>query len=804
MKYRPLVYVALLFALGIWLGETFPIPCRTICLCLLGYAVLFVCLPHLPIIAYLFLLVMGMWRLSLTQTPPSICLPEKKLLCRIQGMVVTPPFPSAWFATGTTNKDVRGGEEYRRSVWVKNWSVVEILAIIQPAQGARVTGKIKVVVEGEIVHPWQRGDIVEMLGWLMRFSSPGNPGEWDYAFSWHARGVDYRFRVAHPQNITIVRRRQGCALLNFFSRLRYRCVERLRTALGPEPGNLLASLVLDCRRLLSDELVTAFTTTGLIHLLAISGLHISLVACFLYHAFKWLGIARIAATGIVLLVVLAYSLLTELEPSVVRAVIMLGVYMAAPLCGRQADALNSLACAGIILLWYNPYELFSPGFQLSFAACLAIIVWMELRQGEAWEHTATKVDPLQRSSIWQWGHKLCVYLRESLLLSLSAWAGTAPLLAYFFFQIPLLTAITTVVCAPLVTLLLAGSLLLLFSPFGLGWVAWVLSQSLIGGVWLWKSLVVWLASIPAVCYLLPPLGIAIAVFYTFLMFLPAISSRKWQGGALVMALLLVLCSGRCRAFTPSGPRITVLDVGHSTAIYLRLTHDRHVLYDCGSALSQVGSRILVPFLRYHGVHTLDAVILSHYDSDHYGGLQELLPRVGIRQIFCNRILRERGLPLRQLLHTYGMSLTEIGDAQTPASFPELTFFNPGQYLSFPQDYADNEHSLLVLVSFTRGKLLLTGDMGPRSLQVLLESPPPQVDTLQIPHHGSYLPETEEMLDILKPRIAFISGREGFASPRTIQCYLARHIRLWATYESGALTIVPQPNGIEVTGFRRNR
>lgn len=763
--HRPFLIAAMLFAAGVWLGSIVRPPCLAISLCLGIYLGVSVAARGKCAVMALLVLV-GAWRFSVAYQP--LRLAEERALAKIRGCVAVAPFPAHW----------RNGHQVE--------FILTVDSVYRHPQWAPARGRAKVVCSSPGI-TWHRGDRLEILGELLSFPSAGNPGEWDSMDFWRIRGVDYLFST-RPGNVEILQRGCGCPVLNLFSRLRMRYIEMLRDFCGPRAGNFLAVLVLGAQGLMPQRDQEIFCRTGLIHLLAISGMHLSIMVLGLRHILNWLSLSWILSSALTILICSAYAILTGLHPPVVRAVLMLALYLAAPLLGRRADAVNCLGAAAFLILWCAPHELFSPGFQLSFVACFAIFQAYRDRDPAAAPKTG-------------WPALLAAtgrYLWDALYISIVASIATFPLVAYHFAMVTPFSPLLTVLFVPGITFLFAAAMLLLFSPLGIGWCGSFLSCLAESAYHSLHWLLLLLGSLPTSFSVLPPLLPALFIFY--LLLAPALGNRRWT--LLCLGLLAILWSGKLRALAQYEAGISVLDVGHGGAVYMKLPGDRHLLYDCGSIRTAVGKKIILPFLRSRAVTALDAVILSHYDADHFNAFGDLAAGIAVKRLIVNEAFVGRGSDILETARRYGIPVVVVKGGETLDDFPQIIFFYPGEKLPLPRSCDDNEHSLMALITLPAGRILLTGDAGPRSLAALLSQPLPRVEILQAPHHGSLCPATESMARKLRPHVVFANASRGFASEKTTSLYRRHRALVLDTSETGAIDSGCLQGKFHISCFRR--
>ena len=435
--------------------------------------------------------------------------------------------------------------------------------------------------------------------------------------------------------------------------------------------------------------------------------------------------------------------------------------------------MNILALAVLILLWRNPYQLQSAGFQLSITACSVILIRNQMQCRS----------PKEKNVFAQ----IYAYFREAFFISLCAWTVTAPLVAYHFYWTTPFSAIVGLVFLPIVVLMFFACFLLLFTPLGFGPLELVLQSILKILLKCTNELLKINASLPTFYRALPPLAIAILIFYAWILYSFYFQKRRLFHLKIWIAAIMVLFSGQFRAILQYKSQITILDVGQGTSVYIKLPQNRHLLYDCGSTTPGIARKVILPFLYHQGIQSLDAVIISHCDSDHYSAIPEIAKNIAIKKIIVNQKMYERAPWLHKLCQKNAIHLTIVSDREKLPEFPEITFLYPGKYLK--NNPEDNEHSLLAYVKTEGKKILFTGDIGVKSLEQLLDYFSENLDVLQVPHHGGHLPKTHQMLRKYKPQYAFISAQQSFPNPITLKYYEKHKVKLTKTYKHGATEFI---------------
>ncbi len=563
-----------------------------------------------------------------------------------------------------------------------------------------------------------------------------NPGGFDYQLWLMRQGVDATGYVREGP----VNQRLSAPGSGSLSHWRERIRLWLQAQTGLSHPGLMQALLIGDRSALSPDRWVLLQGTGTNHLLAISGLHVGMVALVALGLGSALGrglnllLHRVPASWLgqvlALLFALGYSALAGFSIPTQRALIMVWVVQWAILQRRTLPAPTGLLIAWVAVLVRDPLAPYDIGFWLSFTAVAVLMLAFTGRRSMG------KAKPGQGLFTAQWA----VFL--GLLVPLLILVHSASLLA----------PLANLLAIPLVTLLVVPWLLVAVA-FGTLWpelsqgALWVADQGLSGLVF-WLQ---WLNELtPIASFQAAPSGpaLVLAGLSALVTLLPRGLPGQWLGyPTLVLALLL-----------PKPPvpplRVTFLDVGQGLAVAVQ-TPDYRLVYDTGPTYSErldAGSGVIVPYWRQLGVHRLDAVVISHRHDDHAGGLTGLL----------------EGMPVERVW---------VGDAKTrtsivgqdchraePWQWNQVTF--RFLHVGFPAGVNSNNRSCVLQIEYAGERILLTGDIerevewrlvGSRQL----EGP---VQVLQVPHHGANTSSTQEWVDHTRPARALISaayeGRHG--------------------------------------------
>jgi competence protein ComEC len=558
--------------------------------------------------------------------------------------------------------------------------------------------------------------------------------------------------------------------------------------------NVASALLLGDSAAMTTAEWDVYLRTGVIHVLAISGQHLVVLAGFLWFVSRVLFVRRRTAMLVIALLLLGYALLTGGRPPVMRAAWMVLVYAGGVLLRRPVLPANTFALAWLGVAVINPTDIFNTGCQLSFAA-VGVLLWGTSRREKK------EVDPLEQLIDESRSWVTLVVLRSArwlgwvYLVNAAVWLAVSPLVVARFHVV---SPVALVIGPPMVlfsslALLLGFGLLLtapVFSPLG-ALLAWLTKASLFSCEWLVQSAADW----PGAYFFVPDLpGWWLGVFY---LGLAAILTMPWLwswrrtlaiGTLGWIGLLCVVMSW------PSGPRdfrCTFLAVGHGGCTVLELPNGQVILYDAGAITGpDVTRRHIAPFLWNRGYRQIDEMIISHGDLDHFNGLPALLERFTVKRVtltptFGDRTTRGVGAALRALERAglearivHAPMKWEVGDVSFEALHPPKE--GPAGI--------ENERSLVLVVRHRDLTVLLTGDLEKAGLQLVLALPPRQVEVLMAPHHGSPTANTKEFAAWARPKLVVSCQAAPKSVPTEPNPYEAIGARWLTTWVHGAVTI----------------
>ncbi|MGD0899940.1 MAG: ComEC/Rec2 family competence protein [Thermoguttaceae bacterium] len=689
---------------------------------------------------------------------------------------------------------------------------VEVIGIRDADGWRRASGRARMVVDA-LLPEVQACDRLRIFARLSEVPRPMNPGETDASANYRAIRVRSQLRSEHAECVTRLASGRPWSPRRLLEQTRMHGVGLLQQYLGDRNSTLAGAVLLGQRETLDPETTEAYVETGAIHLLVVAGLHLGILAGTMLAVMRRMPIPRRVALLVVALFTVLYAVLVDAQPPVIRAMILMLCLCGSLYFGRRRFGFNSLAAAGLVVLAINPCDLFRIGAQLSFL-CVGGLMAL----APVWFGTSREQDPIARlvAANRGWSAKVLWAamrgLRHLTLVSLTIWLVTVPLvMARFHLVSPVAVLLNTFVWVPMVVSLLGGFGLLVLgavAPPLAPLCAWICKA----GLYAVDGLVHLGQRCPCGHFWVPgPPDWWLAGFYAGLALLLVFPRwrppRRWC--LAILAAWVAAGFGAAMLRTDRHHlRATFLHVGHGEAIVLELPSGKTLLYDAGEfGAPENATRAVAGFLWSRGIMHLDAVVLSHADSDHFNGLPGLLDRFSIGVIYVTPVMFEENKPLVQLLWD---AIERAGVPVKLLAAPERLEPEAGytiQVLHPPPKGVlgtDNANSLTLLLEYLDRRILLTGDLESPGLDDVLAEMPIHCDVLLVPHHGSRRSDPNRLAVWSTPAWAVVSGSHRWDIRPVASVYKTAGSHVLHTADTGAVTAVLGKGGVTVRTFVGDR
>ncbi|MBU1600088.1 DNA internalization-related competence protein ComEC/Rec2 [bacterium] len=563
--------------------------------------------------------------------------------------------------------------------------------------------------------------------------------------------VNYRVFVWDRGQIERLGKGEGNPLLSFAYKIREKAEFIIKETIAEPYSSFLTGVVLGDDSSVPEELKDAFIETGTIHILVVSGMNLGILAWFFFTCFKWIGFDRRYSSFIIIFLLFLFTLVTGASPPVLRAFVVVTVYLLSYILDRDTDPINSLSLSAIILLFINPFSLFNIGFQLSFAACLSILL-------------------ITKGLLFGKG-----FFFDMSFVSLSAWLGTFPLIFFHFGRIAISGILVNILIVPLVFVILPGGLILVLVGFISLSLAKIVGYILFCPVWLLLKIVLIGKMLPLSCLIFahPSIPLIFFIYLLCFMIIVGLWRRIALIGCLVLANLIIY------AYTLAKPvfEMTFLD---GNSIFIQYPCGNNMVIDAGS--EHYGEAGLVPYLRYKGIDRLSLVVATHSDMDHIGGLIPLM-----RKIKVDTVILPKGFNDKEFIESIkGPEILEV-EAEDKIEFgkAKIEILNPSLRLR-----DENNNSIVMRIELGEFSCLLTGDIKKGAAAMLLGGNIGST-LLCAPNNGgktSYLPC---FIKKTNPKIIIVQGGEDEVYQNALY-----------TKKEGAITIKVNERGYKVESYRK--
>src|SRR5438477_5718542 len=747
---QPFVGLTLMAAVGIIVAEFVPVRSTVLILTAIVLAICILiafCRPKLAatylIVAFGFFLLHKFATTNTAGQQLADKLGERPRVVTAVGCVINEPkiVPSgfATFLLKLKSIELEGKTESTRAVWQVRW------------KGAP-----------------ELGDEVKIFGIAEPMAPPRNPVEFDMRAYLARHDVRRMLFARYPEDVPLIRRGSGNPVLRAAQASRTWMQNALCRGLddAPEVKSFISGIVLGIRHETREEIEEPFQQTGTIHLFAVAGLHVGIVAALLWVLAAVARLPRKRAAAFIIPSLFFYAAVTGLHIPALRAPVMASILVGSYFFERRVFLPNSIAAAAFFILCWNTSELFSTGFQLSFAVVGAIVLFDDplFRLLQRW----AAPDPFLPRTLLRgprrWMHSSFEWLCRGASVSLAAWIGSLPFILWYFHLVTPVSLFANLLVVPIAFFILAIALLSLLSTPLLPWLAvifnnanWFLAKLVLGIVQLF-------AQIPG------------GHFY--------VEQPHWSEELTA--------------------QITVLDLGAGAAVHLR-TGGADWLFDCGSERSY--ERVVRQYLHWAGVNRLDGLLLTHGDALHIGGAAELLrdfPRIHMtdnpapdrstihQQL--QRILQQREIKTDHLAAGDGFRLSREATAHV--------LFPPRVFLANP---TDDQTYVIQLVVAPSTSILLMSDSGEKTERALLTYGLDLHSDIVIKgQHHSGQSGSDPFLDAVRPQLIIATSRDfpeyERISDEWAERVRARGIKLFRQDETGAVTVRVGRDGWEAQSY----
>lgn len=692
------------------------------------------------------------------------------------------------------------------------------------------------------------GNVIKVEGEFKQFDEARNSGNFDmrdYYMSLGIYGMIYGdFYEVKDSSCDYLR--QG------LYELRIHAKDVLNEICSKDKAEIYSAIMLGDKSDLDDNTKELYSVSGIAHILAISGLHISFIGVFFYKLLRR-KFGYVLSGSISLLVVVAFAIMSGMGISTIRAVVMFGVMVIGQIFGRWRDRVTSISLAGIFLLLWNPFVILNSGFQMSFAAIIGIlVVWPKVfyllglkSKFNTRELDKNATEKEKRRIVYIIiKHKII----NAMLFSLNISVFMAPIISYYYYQLPTYSFVLNLMVVPLMSVVIVSGVMgVLAGGLIAKWLGTVLiiPGSLILDLYVVLSKLIGMLPFSNIVVGKP--SVYIIILYYFLIFacifffshrkkVRELSKKSFEKNGndlkqmkkekraerirlkryrqIAIVLFAVLESLLYLKpiivhlnFFSSGIETMFLDVGQGDGIHIKCSDGTNVMVDGGSTtVKEVGKYRITSYLKSQCNSTIDYWFLTHGDLDHISGIIEILNNdmsgIKIKNIVLPYMKEydENLLTVQKTANDRGIEVHSIKEGDL-LGLGDTSFkcFHPSS------DTASddlNDYSIVLSVEYGNYSMLLTGDLT--SSQETYMKNLKQYTLLKVGHHGSKYSSSEEFLSAIKPKIGILSAgkgnRYGHPTPEVMKRLDNTGCKYIRTDESGGISVVSNGDNLEIETY----
>lgn len=688
---------------------------------------------------------------------------------------------------------------------------------VEVENGEKSVSVKRIFVNTEKIPNVKIGNIIKVRGKLRQFEEAANKGNFDSRKYYLSLGFYGKIEAGTIEiiNSDYSRIRQG------LYELRMEIIERLEKLCSDNNGifsiinnknGIIGAIILGDKTDLDSDIKELYSVSGIAHILAISGLHISFIGIAIYRLlrrrFRFLFSAAVSIP-----VVLSFGIMSGFGISTIRAIIMFILKIIGEVLGRKYDAITAISLAGLVLLVQNPFVVCNSGFQMSFGAIIAIVLILPIVE-----------------EILNTDNKIIKVLRANFTISLVM----NPILAWNYYELPTFSFLLNIVVVPLMSVVIVSSIAGIFCScimFGFGKVV-IFPGCGILELYTFLCNIINKSSVASIVVGQPKVTIIIVYYAILLVVLFGLKNIrtkytraekerniikketglvlekkakkerriKGQNVKLRLACIVGFLLLNCLIYYIPNPGfyITFINVGQGDGILIHGDNGTKVMVDGGSTSEkQVAKNCIVPYLKAEGIGTIDYSIITHTDKDHISGVLEILennnsnririknlvmPDINMKDNIYNELIEKAKLKKINVLYIKKGDTLSLGKTKIKCIYPETTTTASDK----------NDYCTVLSVKNKTSKILLTGDISKEIEEKIKDNIEENYTVLKVAHHGSNYSSSEKFLKKVNPKYSIISvGKNnsyGHPGNETMERLRKQGGVIYRTDEKGGITI----------------
>lgn len=633
------------------------------------------------------------------------------------------------------------------------------------------------------------GDQIEFSAKISRPALPDNPGEFNYRRYLELKNIYATTWIETGDKIEIYDQ-ASLSIPRYANLVKIKIIDLIDKSTDSRTAPILKALITGARGEISDQTEQLFIDSGVIHILAVSGLHVGYVTLVFLLIFGFLRFPLKTKYLLTILALWFYAAMVQFKPSVVRAVTMASCILLGKIMERPYNIYNALGFAALLQTFIMPKQLFNVGFQLSFVAVFSIV------------YIYNRINSLLPENFkpGQISNKSMRYVYQLFLVSLAAQLGTLPLTIYYFNRVPVISIVANIFAIPLVGLI--GALGFAQVILGFIWkgisIAYGEVQNLL--VFLLRNIIKFFANFPFSFFDISQISIIhIIIIYSTLYITLNLDKQKYRKYFLIFILSISNLWIWQKALTRPDMELIFFDVGQGDAALISLPDNKNILVDCGARgfHRDYGREVIAPYLKKAGIRKIDILAISHPHNDHIGGVPYILQNFEVDRIWETNIASKSRVykEVNHIADSLNIPIynPHAGDVFCYGKNAIIRILHPSKKFLLKTSPNFNNASTTFKLSYNNIDILFTGDVEKEAERYLaLYENDLKSEILKVPHHGSSTSSTPDLIKYTAPRYALISvgnkNKFGHPSQKTIKRYQDWGTIIHRTDQAGALVV----------------
>ncbi|WP_026893702.1 DNA internalization-related competence protein ComEC/Rec2 [Clostridiisalibacter paucivorans] len=638
------------------------------------------------------------------------------------------------------------------------------------------------------------GEVVSVKGMVNRPRQNSNPKLFNNQLYLLTKDI-HTYINARDYNVKIVSSGNN-RLLAVIDKFKNHIINIFDEMLSPKYSNIMKSIILGDDRYLDESYIEKFRDFGIAHILAVSGLHIGIIAAMFMGIFRLLMININVSTVFTLGILWFYGFMIGFPPSVLRALIMFSVFMGSFTTYRRYDAINGLFFVGVLLLLINPFWLFHIGFQLSFIATLSILVF---------NNKLLKL--LKRQS----------YILSIISTIISVQLGIIPIVAYHFNTISYFALITNIVIIPLISFGVSIGFIMIFISI-LSFKLTLILGFILNGILYILDILMYILDKLYIgdMIVVSPNHLEIFIYYfSILTVFRVVDMININFNIKRFLYIIFIVIILCYSFTTildDKIYISFVDVGQGDCAIIRKGNTTLMIDSGGSDFGNfdIGKNITAPLMLKNGIKNLDGIFITHFDADHCKAAVTVMNSLNVDNLFIGYRNPDKKLykDILETANNNNICITTLKDGER--LFLDKSFYidvlGPSPKIA-NGDYTDNNKSLVLMINAYKKRILFTGDIEKDMEYELIDKKDIKSNILKVPHHGSSTSSTKKFIKAVNPHTAIISvGKNNFGHPNNsvLNRFRAEDIKIYRTDNEGLITIILDEKGFNIETYKKEK